>query len=70
MDGPTLTPEGKEPVVPDTAPLKVPVVPEMGFPLTCTVPVASGSVTVRSVLLLGLAIVNVPVPLALLERAT
>ena len=51
-----------------TSPLKFPVVPEIGLPDTCTVPVASGNVRVRSVLVLGDAIVNVPVPDALLER--
>ena len=46
------------------------VVDDDGVPPINTVPVASGSVSVRSVLVFGAAMVSVPVPLALAEILT
>jgi hypothetical protein len=52
-----------------TRPVKVPVVPEMGLPENWIVPAATGRSSVRSVELSGLAMVNVPVPEALPDKA-
>ncbi len=46
----------------DKSPLNDPVVPDIGFPLTCIVPAASGRVSVLFVLLLGLSRVKIPLP--------